>query len=218
MAGAGSLARQLTVASAGLTSEALRLKLAQTARAALADVLESGEGSPDYVCVVNGRVGASEESVALPGPILYKFSWLQDVAAYALAFLRARWNAQGPQKGGHYRDSHFVLADGVEVRPEAIGNAHEIIVTNDQPYARKAQVGAKGFTVPKGIYEDCRQALYRRFGRALLKINVRFISLDGGYVMKGSRHPAKGAKPRKGAAKGQPLTYPALVIRMGGDA
>lgn len=73
----------------------------------------------------------------------------------------------------------------------------------------------RGSRCRKAFTKTYRQVLYRRFGRALLKINVRFISLDGGYVMKGSRHPAKGAKPRKDTAKGQPLTYPALVIRMG---
>jgi hypothetical protein len=202
-------ARDLKVAGAGLEPEAIRALLVKTAKAGLAEVIASGEGAPRYTRIVNGTMGGSEESVVLPGPIIYRFSWLEDVAIYALAFLRERWNVQGPSKGGHYRDRHFLMVNGHPARPEDIPADAEIVITNEQPYARKVQIGAKGFLLPKGIYENCRQALYRQFGRDLLNIEVRFIPLQGGYVLR--RYP-KGRRGKSLAS--QDMTYPALVISM----
>ena len=190
-----SFERQIKVATAGLEPAAIAVKLAAVARRALAEAIRSGEAPSTYERVVNGRVGAPEDSVVPPGPIVYRFNWLGPVAVYALEFLRAR----SPVRAGRYRESHFVMANGRKTAPESIPPGAELIVTNDRPYARKIQVGAMKMSVPPGIYEDARQAVQRRFGR-IVRVDLRFVSLAGAYRL------------RRGRKRGQPITYPALVV------
>ena len=187
--------REVAVATAGLAPAAVAARLASTARHALAEAISSGEGSLEYERFVNGRLGAAEETVVAPGPIVYRFHWLDRIALYALDFLRGR----SPKRSGRYGDHHFVMANGRQTRPEAIPPGAELIVTNDTPYARKVQVGAMRMSVPPGIYEDARLAVQRRFGQ-LVRVELKFIALGRGYRL------------RRGRKRGQPITYPALVI------
>jgi hypothetical protein len=92
------------------------------------------------------------------------------------------------------------------VSPDRIPPGVEIVITNDQPYARKIQVGAMKMSVPPGIYEDARQFVQRNFGQ-MVAVQLRFVQLAGGYVLKRSGG-------RKDRAAGQPIAYPALVINL----
>jgi hypothetical protein len=224
---AQTFSRDLKIATAGLEPKAIKAKLVSVAKSSLAEALQSGEGSPDFVRIVNGVVGEDEDKVVLPGPIVYQFNWISDVAVYAVAFLKARWKVIGPPKGGHYQTSFFVLADGHEITLADVEKYSEIAIINEQPYARKVQVGSKGFSVPKGLFENCRQSIFRKFGSGLFNVEVKYVTLSGGYVLKG-RAGKKKAKQnlqssafragrgtlaaRKDTAAGQPLRYPALVI------
>lgn len=217
--------RLITVGAQGLDDAEVSALLARTAREVLASAIADGSGSPVYRRFVNGAEGRPEESVKAPGPILYEFDWMQDVATYVLAFLRAR----SPRFRGHYQEHHFMMAQGRRIeRVEDIPPGVELIITNDEPYARKIHVGAKGFRVSKGIYENARQALQSKFGE-LIYVELKFIQLPGGYVLRG-RRPRKAAAQnrrssvfraggqflaaRKDTAEGQPMTYPALVINL----
>lgn len=202
------LQRKLTIATAGLSEPEIKQKLVRFAMSTLGEMIEAGSGSPDYTRYVNGRAGAPESSVKLPGPILYEFHWLEDVAVYALAFLKARWTAIGPGRGGHFRDAYFVMGGGKEIPVEDASKYDEITIVNDKPYARKAQIGYKGFLVPRGLFEDCRQAIMRKFGKRLLKVELKFINLAGGYILKGGRKRTD----RKGRSRGQEMRYPAVVV------
>lgn len=221
---------KLAVLSASqLSGDALRLRLAAFAREQLQEAIRDGSGSESYLRVVNGRIGAPEESVILPGPIVYRFSWLQNVAAYALAFLRERYPVRGPEKGGHYRDRHVLLVRQKPVALEQIRPGDVVTIVNTQPYARKVHVGSKGFAMPEGIYEDCRLSLRRHFGKNLLDVQMAFITLRDGYVLRGGaggrRANSKAASTKEGVAllkkqnkywkreKG-PMTYPALILSM----
>jgi hypothetical protein len=194
--------RELRIATADIDPQAIAALLASTAREALADAIASGAGSPDFTRYVNGREGVLEDAVVPPGPILYEFNRLNDIVGWTLDFLRER----SPVRSGRYRASHFVLANGRQVDPDRIPPGVEIVITNDQPYARKIQIGAMMMSVPPGIYEDARQFVQRNFGQ-LVAVQLRFVPLAGGYVLK------RGGG-RKGRRAGEPITYPALVINL----
>lgn len=193
--------RELRLATADLAPAAIARHLAQFARRELAKAQSAGEAPDRYVRTVNGRRGASEESVIPPGPIVYEFNWLPEIAVYALAFARER----SPVRSGRFKRSWFLMAGGREVGdPESIPEGAEVILTNDQPYSRKIEVGAMRMRVPPGIVEDTRQAVMRRFGN-IVTAQKRFIPLSGAYVLR------RGGQ-RKDRAEGKAISYPALVI------
>lgn len=203
MARPAAFERELRVATAGLQPQAIAKLLAETARKALADAISSGEAPNNYVRAVNGRVGVSEDHVIPPGPILYTFNSLPDVAEYALAFAMAR----SPVKSGRFKRSWFVMVNGRMIfDPQSIEIDAEVILTNDQPYSRKIETGHMTMRVPPGIVEDTRQAVMRRFGN-IVTAQKRFISLSGAYVLR------RGGK-RRDRTRGHELLYPALVVSL----
>lgn len=166
------------------------------ARGNLAEAIQSGQASTEFETYVNNRLG-TEESVTLPGPIIYQFSYLADVAAYALAFLRARYTgANGTAERGHYKESHFLMQGGRPVQINAIDPGQEVVVTNDQHFARKVQLGAKGFLVGKGIYSEARQMVNRVWGN-VARVEMTYITLANGYQLQ--KEPGQ-------------LRYPALLL------
>jgi hypothetical protein len=194
--------------TARLDVEAQRRELAAFARGELEKAISSGAASPSYRRFVNGREGVTEDEVRMPGPILYVFAPLREAVEFALAFLKQRWPVRGPAGGGHFADSWAVLVDGIrwdgrsEIRPGA-----EAVIVNTQPYARKVETGAKGFSVPKGMLEDARQAVLKKW-RLPLDAQFRYIELAGGYVLKGASRRGRRRDTKAGAA----MKYPALVI------
>jgi hypothetical protein len=201
--------RELRLATAGLEPDAIAKLLAKTARQALAEAQAQGVTASTYVRTVNGREGVSEDSVVPPGPIVYTFNYLPEVATYALAYAEER----SPVESGRFKRSWFVLANGSVVTDMAeIPLDAEIIVTNDEPYARKIEVGrteaGRPFVlrVPPGIVEDTRQAVLRRFGN-VIRAERQFIPLAGAYRLHTSHK--SGRKDRRA---GRDVTYPALVI------
>lgn len=201
MASLRAFERELKVATAGLQPPAIAKLLAKTAREALAAAQSSGEAPKGFIRYVNGREGAAEESVTPPGPIVYVFSWLNEVAEYALAFAEAR----SPVLSGRFRQSWFAMVNGARWAPgTAIPPDAELVVANDQPYARKVEIGHMKMRVPPGIVEDTRQAVMRRFGNVIVA-QKRFIPLAGAYTLK------RGAR-RKDRTTGRALSYPALVV------
>lgn len=209
-----TFARDLRVATAGLEPDAIGKLLAKTARKALSEAQGAGEAPKHYVRVVNGQEGVSEDAVKPPGPIVYIFSWLPEIAEYALAFAKAR----SPVLSGRYRDSWFAMVNGEATEDiDNIPPDAELIITNDQPYSRKIDVGHMKMSVPPGIVEDMRQAVMRRFGN-VITAQRRMISLGGAYTLAGVFR--KGVRPhartglRKDTARGASLTYPALVVTM----
>jgi len=210
-----------------LAPDAMRRELAAFARSELAKAIGAGAASPSYRRYVNGREGAQEEEVRLPGPILYVFAPTREAVEFALQFLKERWPVRGPAAGGHFVDSWIVLVNGSRWDGQSdIPAGAEAVIVNTQPYARKAQVGAKGFSIPRGMVEDARQAVLKKW-RLPLDAQIRFIQLAGGYVLKG-RRPVRQAQAnrrssafrqgrttlahRKDTNAGTAMKYPALVI------
>ena len=165
----------------------------------------AGGITPALLTTVDGVPGSRVESVRPGGVIRFDFRYLREIARYALDWLREN----SPVESGAYRDAHFVMARGSEIDPLAIpAECREIIISNDKPYARKIQVGMKHLSVPPGIYDRARLAVSRRYGN-IIAVDLKFIDLSGGYVLKGGREKRSS---RRGRRPEDPITYPALVI------
>lgn len=134
--------------------------------------------------------------------VVYQFSRIAQAAAYALGFAIAR----SPLRSGAYRKSWFVVVDGQRWTGsiDDIPLGTEVMITNDRPYARKIEVGAMRMSVRAGVVEATRQAVQRAFPALLCE--VTYLRLPGGYVL-------RGRSRRKDRQAGQPLTYPALIMR-----
>jgi hypothetical protein len=186
------------------------------ARKGLADYLRRQEQKPGYTIEVDGSPATSERSVKPFGVITYRFVRLEQITRSALAAAVLG----SPKLSGRYRRSWFAMANGVELDTRAIpAGVREVLVTNDQPYSRKINVGARGFKAyaPPGVVERVKEQMKRRFGN-LAKFRVIFITLDGGHVLKHDqfrrdKHGRRRSRnPRRDARAGSALTYPALEI------
>lgn len=184
MARLGAVERDLKLVTAGLEPAAIRLQLAAFARTERDRVVREQSGragaEPAVRTFVNGAEGRAEDQVVPPGPIVYLFDYAREIVAFALA--RAR--EESPVASGAYRDAWFVLADGAKAEPDEIPPGAEVYVVNDRPYARKIHVGGAQFSVPPGIVERVRQAVLKTYGN-VVSAEIRFIPLQGGYVLKG---------------------------------
>jgi hypothetical protein len=209
------LNRRLVMATAGMTHDAIGKELARFARASLAEVIDRGEGSPIYDKFVNGREGAQEESVVPPGPIVYLFNWWRDIVEFGLETLRNR----SPVKSGRYKDSWFCMVNEQHTTDfDVIPAQAKVILTNNQPYSRKIEVGFMEMSVPPGVVEDARKVVMRRFGN-LIKVRASMIHLPNGYVLKGvfqrGIRPNSRKKLRRDTQAGALMTYPSLELTMG---
>ena len=209
--------RDVAAFAPSLDPDEMSRELAAFAREEVAKVIAEGIASPTYVRSVDGIRGAVEESVKGDGTgvILYEFSYLDEIAVWALNFCQA----SSPVLSGSYKESWFVTVNGAQWSlDQQVPPGAEVMVTNDQPYHRKVETGHMKMSVPPGIVERCAQQINNRFGNVVLA-QVRFISLQGEYVLKGkgTRRRANGRRRQgKDQRAGRTLTYPAVVINMRG--
>jgi hypothetical protein len=205
MARPQTFARDLKIATAGLEPDAIKGLLVSTALQALSDAQNAREFPSQYITTVNDRVGASIQSVEPPGPIVYTAVWWPEILEYGLAFAEGR----SPVLSGRFKRSWFAMANGSPLNDfAAIPLNAECIITNDQPYSRKIEVGHMHMSVPPGVVEDLVSALRRKFGN-LISVRRQFISLEGAYALRrGSR------RRRRASPGGRMLSYPAAVITM----
>jgi len=229
--------RDLKVATAGMSDEAISKELARFAKQELARAIESGEGSPIYTRYVDGVAGAREETVKAPGPILYVFSWWRPIVEMALAELVKR----SPRQSGRYANSFIVIAnDRLVTDFDTLQASDEIVITNAQPYVRKVQVGAMQMNVPAHMFDAARAAVKKVYGGpgGGFDFAVRFVDIAPGvhplipYRLKGEYarqfnaqlgrlRSGRALRPgetrlqrRKDREPGQPITYPALILNM----
>lgn len=205
------LFRDRTLSPAGLSH-----LLATTARNVRDDIIARGEAPNNYLTVVDGRKGASEDTVRPDGAILYQFGIVGLAAQFALGYLIAR----SPVRDGDYRGAWLVAVDGRkwlgDLNDIPVGS--EVMVTNPLPYARKIDVGHMRMSVPHALIEGARQVVRSRFPtvnaeRALVTIPA---ALGGGYILKGRfrrghRLHAR-TRLRSDTQAGAEMTYPALIL------
>lgn len=190
--------------------EELRRKHIEIARAVLKGFQARQPEVLPYEIVVDGARAGSEDSVRSGGVIRYNFLRMATIGRYALLTAREL----SPVRTGHYKQSWIVIADRTQVDENTIPNdAQELIVVNFQPYSRKIHTrGARVLNIPPGIVERLRQNTRRRF-KSLIKTDIRYISLQGGYTLKKPYiQTRKSGRRRIRDVAGSDLTYPALVI------
>jgi hypothetical protein len=208
------MAADLRLCVAGIAPDKIAGELAKFARAELRNAIMAGEGSPTFSKFVNGRPDAEEETVIPPGPILYVFSWWDDIVKYALQTLIDR----SPEKSGRYKKGWQVMVNGQIVSDfSSIPISSEVTIVNTEPYSRKIDVGHMHMSVPPGVVEDARSKVMGIFGN-IITARRTMIQIPGGYVLKG--HFRRGVrkfarrKIRPDTAAGAPMTYPSLILTM----
>lgn len=214
MARISTFEADLRLATAGMAPESIAKELAAFARSELSKAIQEGIASERYEKYVNGRFGAEEETVAPPGPILYVFHWWREIVEFALQSAVER----SPEKSGDYKKSWFIMTPGGVVKGfDDIPLNATVILTNNQPYSRKIDVGHMRMSVPPGVIEDVRKMVMARFGN-FVTAKRTMIPLPGGYILKGRfrrgyRQFAR-TKLRQDTQAGAQMTYPALVLSM----
>jgi hypothetical protein len=211
-----SFAKDLQMATAGISPQNLQRELAQFAVNALRDHIHAGEASSRYEKWVNGRYNADEFTVKPPGPILYEFHWWNEIIEYGLEVLQKR----SPVRTGRFRDSWVPMVNKqVQTDYSKIPIGAEVLLVNTQPYARKIEVGFMNMRVPPGVAEDSMATIRRRFGN-VVEIKTTFVTLPNGYVLKGvfkrGIRPQSRTKLRKDTSSGADQTYPAIRMSMRG--
>lgn len=216
MAGFDAFDREIRLATEGISEDSIGRELAKLAKRELARAIADG-ASPIYERYVNSRPGVIEEEVIAPGPIVYEFALWEPVISFALDQLRKR----SPVKTGQFRNSFIVIVgESIVTDFDAIPARAEVIITNFQPYVRKAEVGRLGIPARR-IFDGTKRSLSARFGNqgrntpAAFRFETQFLSIGNGihpsipYVLKRS-----GRSRRKDRQAGQPITYPAIILNM----
>lgn len=226
MARVGNFARDVELVVDHMLSPEARQKIvAKEARRILGEAQAAnarvfGE-APEYTQAVDGRLGAPLESVNPDhGKIVFEFSLIGPV----LELIGEQLVLHSPVLTGRYRDSHILLADGVEVDVDAgdkVPKAERYIFVNVQPYARKlegdsiAGVSAMSDQAPDGIYEVVADMARRRFGN-IANVKFTYVQATGGdtplekWAVGHSAGEEGAAKQRRQYAKD--IRNPAIVV------
>lgn len=220
--------RTVTVAWPKHRDDAAKELLLRTAREGHAKTMQEqtsrGGIAPTFTAYANTPGNSNLETVKLPGPIVYRYSYFREVVFTAIGWLEAN----SPVEKGDYRRGHTVFLNGVALDSAIDGEyapGDDIMIVNTVPYARKLEVGktesGRDFliSVPNRIYERASNALSKRFGN-LAKIHVEFVRVSNAYTLKQdqqSRRMKDGRwkydrKQRRDRVAGSEVTYPALII------
>lgn len=114
-----------------------------------------------YETAVNGRLGASEDTVTLPGVISYEFEVGTNIVAEVVALLKQH----APVRSGRYQKSISVFADGIEVDEDAVPPAfEEVIILSMVAYARKIERG-RSKQAPNGVFQVAAEMMNRKYSR-----------------------------------------------------
>lgn len=228
--------QDLRLATAGLEPEAIQRELAKFAKSERDKLIASGQASRNYVRYVNGSTSVPEEQVDIPGAIIYQFSLWEPILTFAMNELQRR----SPVQTGRFRTSFLVLANQRPITDfDAISPEAEVIITNFQPYVRKAENGLLS-TAPRAVFDGTKRALAARFGNdgrnsAAFRFETKWLLVQSGlhpempYILKGNgplTRPVQNKRSsafrlgkdaltrRKDRQAGQPITYPSIIINM----
>lgn len=236
MAGFDAFDREILLATADLQPEMIDRALADFARRELRKVQAAG-ASKTFDLYVNGRPAVSEYEYKAPGAIVYEFALWEPVITFALETLRLR----SPMKSGKFRSSFIVLVNQrIVTNFDSIGAGDEVLITNFQPYIRKAEnglLGVKRFA----IFDGTKRDLARRFGNqgrntpGAFAFETKWLNIAAGihpsipYILKGGGKLRAAAQSSRSSAfragratlsrakdrqAGMPITYPAVVMNM----
>jgi hypothetical protein len=140
--------------------------------------------SPPKIITVNGRRDADLES-ANPdrGTIIAEWRLVGEVLQWIMDRLKER----SPVVSGKYRDSHTMLADGVDADPDSHPLATEFLFYNPVPYSRKIEIGVTKKGTPFVIQVDNR--IYQRTAKDASSRFGNIAKIRFGYTQSGLRKP-----------------------------
>lgn len=173
-----------------LSPQAQSERLAAFARESLEEAEDANAEAlghrPTHETFVDGRAGASEDSVRPDGVIAYEFELVEEVFAYIDAQLRAHSpvGSGADKHSGLYQRSHVFYADDVEADPLNPPPDVEVgTFVNATPYARKIEAGESP-QQPDGVYEVVTALAARRFGN-VAKVQFGYRTATGGGIVGG---------------------------------
>lgn len=164
---------------------------------------------PEVKQFVDGVPNAPLVGVNIPGTILFKFLYTNDVFKTALQML-VDAAPRGPAKRGnrpedrtHYYREFKVFINGVETTeiPENVPHNAEVVITNYLPYARKVE---KKYSAPDGVFREVARLLKRRYSNSV-NIQYKFVRFPGA-------GPFGPAAKRGGKQAPYDDDFPAIVI------
>ena len=203
--------QQFSVANKGIAS-AIRTRLIARAKFENAKVMTADPKPVSYTRWVDGNKGALEEAARADSVIVYEYNRVNEIAQFAQQYL----SDISPEKSGKFKSSWQILLNGSPVAQiTQFNSGDEILIVNDQPYARKIVSGHMKLSVPHNLTIRAKREINRRFGNTVSAQDT-YLPLAGGYVLKGSF--SKGVKPgartgiKKDTQAGAAMTYPALRI------
>lgn len=172
-------------------------------------LISSHEAGSTWKRRVNNVPDAPESALKVGGSILYNFSTLSQAVRMGLEECRRR----SPVRSGNFQKAWIVLYNDVlwEHEPEDLPFNAEVYIVNPAPYARKIDTGGMKMSMPPKIIEGARQVVRRTYP----EINVarKFINLSGHMGRWNAPYLLRRDGGRRGSRSGQPITYPALVLR-----
>lgn len=184
----------------------------QTARAGFA---------PQWDAYANVPANTNLETVKLPGPIVYRYRYINEVV---FETIRALQDAS-PVDSGEYKDSHFAWVNGDKVRLERnseLNRGDEVFVANTVPYSRRLEVGKTDsgrpfvMKVDPHIYERVmKTVLIPKYGK-VAKFRHGYVTLPNAWVIKGRLGPHylldNGKRRKRRQQIGEKVRAPAIFI------
>lgn len=198
--------RQATVQmQSRLTGDARRKELATLARSVIDEATARNRAAIGHdvgrQIIVDGRRGASIESVKLGGTVAAVFATHEAVIDFAwetiagLSPVDMRPDADDVV----YRQRHLMLVNGEEAGapPVTIGPDDIVVFVNLLPYARRLEKGWSKKQAPDGVFEVASTIIRARFGR-LATIKFGYGSFVGATAAANSRYPFIEISPKRG--------------------
>jgi hypothetical protein len=165
---------------------------------------------PRHETFVDGRRGASADSVKPSGVIVFEFALVEDV----IEWIELMLIQHSPERTGRYSKSHVLFADNVEVQFGAtVPEAREYIFVNTQPYARKIERGLSA-QARSGVYEVVSVLASRRFGN-VARIRFSFVVPQFGAIhdWAGKTNMQRRGRRMKSEARAEWLRrQPAIIV------
>lgn len=201
-------ARKLLVRTAREGHE--RIMREQTARAGV---------FPEWDAYANTPGNTNLESVKLPGPIVYRYRYLQEIVLEAIRMLKAA----SPPGSGKYKNAHKLWIDGVEAPLDSkLEPRQEIFIANTRDYSRRLEVGKTDdgrdflISVPNHIYERvAKNTLIPKYRNAA-NITFGYVELPDAWVIKGRLGPSyalpNGKRRKRRQQVGDKVRAPAIFI------
>lgn len=184
--------------AAQATKEATQRVLVDTAKREHARIMNTDPRPTKFTRTVDGRKGASEETVKPDGIIVYDYPRMNELIMVAMQTLFDL----SPVLSGDYRNAHTIYVGGDPVSNLADWDgSSEVVILNHVAYARKIELGKMRMRVPgtDHVYEQAEYILQQRYGN-VARITFTYRGIAGGYITKGK--PANQSDNR----------WPALVI------